>query len=63
MDEDREVTMEELEKCKRYALDVWSLTEPDAIDLYHALRIMRIGEGRPVPCFDDFLFSYRLVSQ
>lgn len=56
------MTEDELEKCRTYAWETWGLEAPDQIDIYHALRILRILAEKPVPSFDDFAIAMKRCS-
>lgn len=46
-----------LDRVKRFCLDVWSLKDPDQVDLFSAWRVIVIqdtGNPDPVLSFDDF---------
>jgi hypothetical protein len=49
-----------LDRIRKFCLDVWSLQNPDSVDMFSAWRILKIQDtGNPdiVLSFDDFCAS------
>lgn len=65
MDESREVSDEEFVDIERAAFEWWGLDPEslDAVEAYHALRVLRLKAERPIPSFDDFVIAWKKRKQ
>jgi len=52
------VTKEEIDAAVRLSFEIWQLTDPDATETYHAFRLMKLREDKPVATFDDFKLAW-----
>ena len=54
------ITTEDIEAAIHGAFDVWGISDPDMLEVYHSLRLNKLRVDKPVPTWDDFSVAWNL---